>query len=291
MPSLIFSIFLTLIPAYIINYAFALYKNIQKAKASGIPYVVVPFYTYNILYTLFGSRLLVRTDKYLSAPKPTSWRFLCRATWPWRVRYEPFRLLGTDTFITVAPGGLIFYTADPAVITQITTRRTDFPKPTWLYRTVSIYGANIVSSEGEVWRRHRKMTSSAFGEGNNKLVWSETIRVTLRLLEGWKAKKNGKVENVTSLLGDTMRLSLDVFGKAGFGRQLDVPGTEENQALHDEDGTTGLENGHEMTFVESLEVVLKKIFLIMVFPKWLLRKSTHSSVYLFSSFGRPLSKV
>lgn len=91
--------------------------------------------------------------------------------WPWNLRYAPFAKMGTDTFLTVAPGGIILYTADADVISQITTRWTDFPKPTPLYRSVNIYGKNIVSSEGPAWRYRRKLTSHSFGEKNNQLVW------------------------------------------------------------------------------------------------------------------------
>ena len=50
----------------------------------------------------------------------------------------------------------MMHTADPAVISQITTRRNDFPKPTAIYRSLDIYGKNVVSTEGAIWRQHRK---------------------------------------------------------------------------------------------------------------------------------------
>jgi len=58
---------------------------------------------------------------------------------------------------------------------------------------VNVFGSNIVSSEGEEWKKVRKIAAPAFSEvrirqisspisecdhqRNNKLVWDETIRI------------------------------------------------------------------------------------------------------------------
>jgi hypothetical protein len=62
---------------------------------------------------------------------------------------------------------------------------------------VSIFGANIVASEGEEWKKYRKVAAPAFSEvclenhsssnpehpcqKNNKLVWDETIQIMMDL--------------------------------------------------------------------------------------------------------------
>ena len=90
----------------------------------------------------------------------------------WEQSYSTFVERGTDTFLTVAPGGILMWTADADVITEmIGTRRNDFPKPSHFYRSVNIYGKNVVSSEGALWRQHRRITSPPFTEKNNHLVW------------------------------------------------------------------------------------------------------------------------
>ena len=64
------------------------------------------------------------------------------------------------------------WTADADVIAEMVgTRRNDFPKPSHFYRSVNIYGKNVVSSEGALWRQHRRITSPPFTEKNNHLVW------------------------------------------------------------------------------------------------------------------------
>jgi hypothetical protein len=61
------------------------------------------------------------------------------------------------------------------------------------YKLLKVFGPNIVASEGEEWKKYRKITAPAFSEvcpelypspypecnrqRNNKLVWDETIRI------------------------------------------------------------------------------------------------------------------
>lgn len=42
--------------------------------------------------------------------------------------------------------------------------RTRFPKPVQQYRILQFWGNNIVASEGEEWKRFRKISAPAFSE-------------------------------------------------------------------------------------------------------------------------------
>lgn len=132
-------------------------RNLARARASGIHYIIVPVYFLR-RWWLASHRLFLP----LLAKLPSSW-----TTWvdfvlpdfPWLYRHEIFKRVGYDTFLTVAPGGMVMYTCEPSVITQITTRRNDFPKPIAIYRSLDVYGKNVVTTEGQIWRQHRKATS------------------------------------------------------------------------------------------------------------------------------------
>ena len=51
------------------------------------------------------------------------------------------------------------------VLTQeITSSRARFPKPVEQYRALSFYGHNIVASEGEEWKKYRKISAPAFSD-------------------------------------------------------------------------------------------------------------------------------
>lgn len=55
--------------------------------------------------------------------------------------------------------------------------RARFPKPVHQYRVLLLFGGNIVASEGDEWKRYRKVAAPAFSEKNNKLVWDETVKI------------------------------------------------------------------------------------------------------------------
>lgn len=47
---------------------------------------------------------------------------------------------------------------------EVTGNRARFPKPTEVYEVLNMYGQNIVVTEGEEWRIHRKITAPTFNE-------------------------------------------------------------------------------------------------------------------------------
>jgi cytochrome P450 len=47
---------------------------------------------------------------------------------------------------------------------EVTTSRSRFPKPVNLYDALSVFGINIVASEGEEWKKYRKIAAPAFSE-------------------------------------------------------------------------------------------------------------------------------
>jgi hypothetical protein len=249
---------------YFLNTYWCLARNIQSAKASGIRYTIAPFYSYNIFFTLLSRPILKIADKWFPEPSPVSWRHLVRSGWPWKFRYAPFAEMGTDTFLTVSPGGKILSTADPNVIDQIMARGTDFPKATQLYSSVDIYGKNIVSSKGAAWRHHRKLMAPSFSEQNNRLVWEETLQQTQAMLASWVGP-DGKGKTIDSVAGDTMRLSLHVMSRAGLGQKMTWPKGTTNGEQSEK-----IPAGHTMSFTDSLTYLLDHVLLIMVLPKWFL---------------------
>ena len=67
------------------------------------------------------------------------------------------------------------------------------------YKAVAIFGPNIVASEGEEWKKYRKIAAPAFSEvcpewrslpnpeyhwqRNNRLVWDETILIMMDMFD------------------------------------------------------------------------------------------------------------
>ncbi|CAG8978602.1 hypothetical protein HYALB_00010963 [Hymenoscyphus albidus] len=225
-------------------------NNIRKARSTGLRYVVVPCFLYNILTAkLFKVTVLRLVDQLLPAPTLSSWRILVTSLWPLKYGHAPFKELGTDSVLVVAPGGNILYTSDAHVVSQIMSRGNDFPKPVAIYKQIDIYGKNVISSEGNAWRYHRRLTRPAFSEKNNQLVWKETIDLSGAMVSKLQGLRSGST-TVKNAGDDMMRLSLEVLGRAGLG-----------------DKSAG--------FTSSLEYVsvhIVSIMALMMFPKWIIQR-------------------
>ncbi|KAK2762770.1 hypothetical protein FQN54_000944 [Arachnomyces sp. PD_36] len=275
--------FAALITALIIKSSISFARNLRKAKASGITYVIVPVYLYHRFWLVTHKIWLIGLRK-LPASWTHSWIHFVDPDWTWSHRYEPFHRLGTDTILTVSPGGCVMWTVDPSVISQIASRRNDFPKPTALYTSLDVYGKNIITTEGEQWRLHRKITSPPFAEKNNVLVWQETVYQAQKMLVSWLGEDGGGNRTVHRLMDDTLRLSLYIISKAGFGVRLQWPETGEERETRLEPSkenlndpikirNEGYSETHTMSYMYSLYVVLEHIIIVMLVPHWILKNS------------------
>ncbi|KAI9063783.1 cytochrome P450 [Trametes sanguinea] len=152
------------------------------------------------------------------------------------------------------------YLADPAVAKEVLGARARFPKPLGPYKVLLAFGPNLVASEGDEWKRQRKLVAPAFSERNNRLVWDETIRIMHDLFDNvWGDNDTVVIDNITDL---TVPITLLVIGVAGFGRRI----------TWNEDAVAP--PGHEMTFKDALNVVSRNLFYQVLFPRWLLRIGT-----------------
>ena len=98
--------------------------------------------------------------------------------------------------------------------------RPNFPKPIELYEPISLFGRNIIASEHDEWRRHRKIASPAFSERNNELVFQETTRIVLNLFQMWKKHGKGDLIATPDVTDTTFELALQVMASAAFGYRI-----------------------------------------------------------------------
>ena len=101
---------------------------------------------------------------------------------------------------------------------EVTSDRVKFSKPLAVYKILMFYGSNVVVTEGEEWKRHRKISAPSFSERNNRLVWNETMSIMRELCEDvWASKSAITVPNIVDL---TVPIALFVIGVAGFGKRM-----------------------------------------------------------------------
>ncbi|KAF9054616.1 cytochrome P450 [Panaeolus papilionaceus] len=172
-------------------------------------------------------------------------------------KHAAFAVDGWDirTLVSVLPEPeAIVFLADAAAIKEVSYSRARFPKPIQLYDAVRFYGNNIIASEGDEWKKIRKIAAPAFSDRNNKLVWEETINIINSLFnEVWKDRSSITVDHCVDI---TLPIALFVIGVAGFGRRV---------SWEDDDTIPA---GHAMTFKGALHVQSKDFYIPMILPKW-----------------------
>ncbi|EIN08440.1 cytochrome P450 [Punctularia strigosozonata HHB-11173 SS5] len=176
----------------------------------------------------------------------------------WEGKWNDAARFGWDVYSSVAllppKGQISLYIADADVVQEVTGSRARFPKPVWMYSSLSFFGRNIVASEFEEWKKYRKLSAPSFSERNNKLVWDETVRIMLDLFDNvWQDRNVIAVDHCVDI---TLPIALFVIGVAGFGRRVSW---KDDQVVPP---------GHRMTFKDALHVVSMNIFTRLIVPNW-----------------------
>ncbi|KUJ13200.1 cytochrome P450 monooxygenase-like protein [Mollisia scopiformis] len=255
----------------------SLQRNIAAAKASGLPYRItlisgIPGFFWTATHRLFLEPL--------HAYKPSRkwlWPKLLRVHRSWFYAQELRESLG-EVYLIVSPSQIYMSSSNAEANNQLTGRRLDFVKPVEIYVIVDIFGPSILTTEGEEWKRHRKIVAPAFSERSNALVWKESLRQTNGMLNIW-SKLDGNESNsmkVNDTAPYTATMALHVICAAGFGVRQLWDGEDEAQLgnkVVPGFNTAELLRSHTMTFKDSLNTMLHGILWLVIFPVSLLKKS------------------
>ncbi|THH17553.1 hypothetical protein EW146_g3277 [Bondarzewia mesenterica] len=229
-----------------------------------------------------GARVLISPSSLLGNIVPRIRPIAMGRNWLWTNKFQDFDNAGWDAFsvISVWPRArTTIYLADADAIKEVTTYRARFPKPVNQYRILQFFGRNIVASEGEEWKRYRKITAPAFSEKNNKLVWDETVRIMIDMFDNvWKNEAEISTDHciditlpialfVIGVAGESLIFIADLFTSliltSGFGRRISW--TDDMK----------LPLGHQLTFRDALHTMSSEIFLKLIFPDWAMGATKH----------------
>lgn len=81
---------------------------------------------------------------------------------------------------------------------------------------LSIFGPNIVGTEGDEWRVHRKVAAKAFDERNNRLVWDEATRIVTDMFSMWDREGGGVEVFIPDTIQVCRNIALMVISAAGI---------------------------------------------------------------------------
>ena len=142
------------------------------------------------------------------------------------------------------------------------------------------FGSNLITSEHEEWRKHRRIAGPSFSEKNIRLVWESSIEVTLGYFNKWNRDGMGRVVKVDNGMELTTQIALMVFIIAGTSVECAPPlslitlltrhlvGFGMSADWDADQGT--LAPGHSMSFMEALKVSTGALLLRAAVPRWFL---------------------
>ncbi|KAJ3053297.1 hypothetical protein HK102_011729, partial [Quaeritorhiza haematococci] len=174
-----------------------------------------------------------------------------------------------DIVAVGSPGRLTLFVGDPDLAKQITANRHDYPKPTEDYKILDVFGPNIVTTDGEDWRRFRRIAAPQFSEKNNKLVHDETVHTMHDLFRLWdrassKTSETSKPEFEVNFSHICTAIALHVFSAAGYGKRL----TWEEEHGSNIQKVEGENSKHVMGFQQAMHGTVEYLLPYLILPKW-----------------------
>lgn len=108
------------------------------------------------LTTLVG-RLLPRDIPYVNESLNFAWRTHRKA-------YNTHRT-SILSDVSLTGNGAFFFCSTPSAVRALNADRRVFRKPVEVYKILKYFGSNVLVTEGDEWRRHRKVSRRAVPRG------------------------------------------------------------------------------------------------------------------------------
>ncbi|KAL0565153.1 hypothetical protein V5O48_016877 [Marasmius crinis-equi] len=183
-------------------------------------------------------------------------------------RYDMYKTREHTSIVPFISGTPSLWTNNLDVARQIESggARGVFRKPLGSMRALRLWGPNLAASNGEQWRKHRRVMGPAFNQKLYTVVWKKTREIYREMVDTpeWK---NSKEDGVTfePVQGMTYKLALIILGSCGFG----LPGS------WTEPPRTQTDDPKAMTVQYALRTVADSSGLIIFAPEWVKRLPFH----------------
>ncbi|KAL0568976.1 hypothetical protein V5O48_012994 [Marasmius crinis-equi] len=204
------------------------------------------------------------------------WQAALNVTW---IRRST--LYKTHETITVVPwlmGAPFIYTSNLEVAKQIVSTRQSHPqfeKSPEMAVGITLYGPSMVSSDGDDWKKYRRISSPSFSNSLYQLVWDASLKTYRDMVsaEGWIGQKS---VDIPRLQTSTMKFALIVLGICAFG--FDFNWTAPPTAAEG-----------EISVQEAMRIVIDSYTFLAFAPEWVKRlpfKSFRTKLHAQRQLGR-----
>ncbi|CAL1711128.1 unnamed protein product [Somion occarium] len=177
--------------------------------------------------------------------------------WYWQWRTTAYMNHEND-IISIVPfvfGKPLYYTCSSKVAQHLLSNETkvNLEKPKLLSRVFLLWGESLISANGNLWKKFRRLLAPAFTPQTFSLVFRESVAIYREMLaeQGWDRENEAAIDDVGQL---ALRMTLVVLARCGFG----VPLSWSEEATTD----------GSIPFGESLNVVCHTHIERLVIPNW-----------------------
>lgn len=267
--SLILKALATLFLLYVFSCVYNLVRNVRQARRTKLPFILTPMnqdaLPWVVLGVPFRFQIKARLPDWL-------WdRLACTIYgWEYHDRVKPFQQFGKPqgndkSFILAGLGAIELWTCDPEIASEILRRPHAFEQQEVTTKILSVFGPNVVSTNGNVWSRHRKVVASVINERISKATWDESITQTEGMIAEIFSKDGDTHSAETNQLPNMLKkITIHVLSGAGMGTK---------KAWNDADDEKP-DRGYKKTFIEDTKTVMEAmsgaILMPIMLPSWVL---------------------
>lgn len=175
------------------------------------------------------------------------------------------KLLGKGkTYTLVTSGKLEIWTWDRDLSAQVAARPKDFNQFEAASVVMSVFGSNVLTTDGNEWSRHRRIVAGAVTDRVSPVVFEESVRQTRALLKYIEKKQSGDAKTDSMLtyeLFDLLkRTAILVLYAAGMGNKQDFDQVEGGEKSP----------GMKLSYFEAVKIVNEHASGTAVIPNWML---------------------
>jgi len=140
---------------------------------------------------------------------------------------------------------------DPAAIRRVMQdNQANYPKGPGYERLRPVLGNGLLTSEGDLWRKQRKLAAPAFQPQKVAAACSEVVRLTGKMFAEWDARLAGSAH--LDLAVEMNRVALNIAGHALLGSDPSPRSEEVRVALHD---ALKFSDGRGMVWLRLIDVL------------------------------------
>lgn len=227
---------------FVLFRGFNLLKNYVVARKFGLPIILLPVSFEDVwwipLRPLFS--WVERLPFGLG-----SWYLYTEMGWPTVDGNRTCMKLG-ENFVICSPSSNQIITCYPPGVDRVFKDVKNWHQLESQAQLFTLYGQNLLSTNGTDWQRHRKITAPAFNESCMHQVWKESVKraTSLNLV-------NESDQTFSDIRSTFDVLAMRVLAVVGFG--------QDNTTL------TAIPPGHGESFMQCLGFILQHVTLTILF--------------------------